>query len=184
MMLYNALFRSHLEYAAITYYDKLKGNQIEVLKKLQKKAVRLVYRAPINCHTKKLFHYSEIIPVEKLYHFEAVKLMFKNKNELYKNKQPKTINEILTKECITRETRQSNDYYKIKINNEYKKGQAIYNITQEWNNADLELKQSGNIKILKRSIKEYNKNYKQCIKKDCVICLKDNHRDYLKYMNN
>ena len=184
MMLYNALFRSHLEYAAITYYDKLKGNQIEVLKKLQKKAVRLVYRAPINCHTKKLFYYSEIIPVDKLYHFEAVKLMFKNKNELYKNKQPKTINEILTKECITRETRQSNDYYKIKINNEYKKGQAIYNITQEWNNADLELKQSGNIKILKRSIKEYNKNYKQCIKKDCVICLKDNHRDYLKYMNN
>ena len=110
--------------------------------------------------------------------------MFKNKNELYKNKQPKTINEILTKECLTRETRQSNDYYKIKINNEYKKGQAIYNIIQEWNNAELELKQSGNIKILKRSIKEYNKNYKQCIKKDCVICLKDNHRDYLKYMNN
>ena len=182
MMLYNALFKSHLEYGAVCYFDKLKKNQINQIIKLQKKAVRLIFRAPINSHTKNLFYYSKIIPVEKLYHYECTKLIYKNIHELYKEQQPEALRNLIINETCTRATRHSDGYNKIKIKKEFKKGNAIYDIISEWNSAERTIKDSGNLKSLKRQIKDRASEYEKCKKKDCVICKKDMNRDYEKYM--
>ena len=171
-MLYNANFKSHLDYGLVCYFDKLKKTQTQQLKKLQKKAVRLIFRAPINSHTNNLYNLSGIMPIEKLYHYEAVKLIFKNKNELIKDKQPIMLNRIITSNKKTRETRQSDNFFNIKINAEYKKGQAMYNILSEWNKANKELKQSGNIYSLKKEIKNNREILENCKTKNCEICKK------------
>ena len=182
MMLYNALFKSHLEYGAVCYYDKLNKSQLEQLKKLQKKAVRLIFRAPINSHTKNLFYYSKITPVEKLYHYEAVKFIFKNKNELYRDQQPEILRNLISNDPNIRTTRLTDDYYKIKIHRDYKKGHALYDIISEWNSAEVAIKASGNMQSLKWQIRNNIKSFEKCTQKECVICKKDLHRDYEKYM--
>ena len=123
------------------------------------------------------------MPIEKLYHYEAVKLIIKNKNELIKDKQPIMLNRIITSNKKTRETRQSDNFFNIKINTEYKKGQAMYNILSEWNKANKELKQSGNIYSLKKEIKNNREILENCKTKNCEICKKNKNRDYERYMN-
>ena len=182
-MLYYALFDSHLQYGVVCYFDKLDKRQMGVLKKLQKKAVRLIFRAPINSHTNNLFHYSKIVPIEKGYHFESVKLIYKNKNVLYRDKQPEAIRKLIENDTDNRQTRNTDDYYKLKIKSGYKKGQVFYNIISEWNKADKELKDCGNINVLKKTIKNHKKELRKCVTNDCVICKKDCTRDYENYMN-
>ena len=182
-MLYYSLFDSHLQYGVVCYFDKLNKRQIGVLKKLQKKAVRLIFRAPINSHTNNLFYYSKIVPIEKRYHFECVKLIYKNKNVLYRDKQPEAIKNLIENDKDNRQTRNTDDYYKLRIKSGYRKGQVFYNIISEWNKADKELKDCGNINVLKKAIKNYEKELRQCVINDCVICKKDCNRDYERYMN-
>ena len=38
-------------------------------------------------------------------------------------------------------------------------------------------------KLLKKEIKNYKKELRQCVIKDCVLCKKDYNRDYENYMN-
>ena len=47
-MIYNALFKSNLEYGAISYFDKLNKTQLESLTTLQKQSLRLVFDAKPN----------------------------------------------------------------------------------------------------------------------------------------
>ena len=154
-----------------------------VLKKLQKKAVRLIFWAPINSHTNNLFYYSKIVPIEKRYHFESVKLIYKNKNVLYRDKQPEVIRKLIEIDTDNRQTRNTDNYYKLKIKSGYRKGQVFYNIISEWNKADKELKDCGNINVLKKTIKNHKKELRKCVTNDCVICKKDCTRDYENYMN-
>ena len=55
------------------------------------------------------------MPVEKQYHFESVKLIYKNKNVLYKDKQPEAIRKLIENDTDKRQTRNTDDYYKLKI---------------------------------------------------------------------
>ena len=155
---------------------------MDQITKLQKKAVRLIFRAPINSHTKKLFYHSKITPVEKLYHYECVKLVYKNINELYKDQQPETLRKLIIDDTNTRTTRHIDGYNKLKIKKELRKGMAIYDIISEWNSAETAVKESGNFLSLKKQIKNNVSGYEKCKKKDCVICKKDQNRDYEKYM--
>ena len=82
-----------------------------------------------------------------------------------------------------RKTRNTDDYYKLRIKSGYRKGQVFYNIISEWNKADKELKDCGNINVLKKTIKNYKKELRKCVINDCVICKKDCNRDYESYMN-
>ena len=155
---------------------------MEQLKKLQKKAVRLIFRAPINSHTRNLFYYSKIIPVEKLYHYEAVKLIYRNKSELYRNEQPEILRNLISNDPNARSTRLTDDYYKIEVHGEFKKGQALYDLISEWNSAEIAIKASGNMQSLKRQIRNHNTSLVKCPKKESVICQKDQNKDHEKYM--
>ena len=87
-LLYDGCFKSHAEYCAITYMDKLNKKQQNELYTLQKQAIRLVFDARKNVHTEKLFKLANILPLTKLYESESTKLVFKNKSDPSANKQP------------------------------------------------------------------------------------------------
>ena len=99
----------------MTYFDKLNKKQTEILSKLQKKAIRLVFNAKMGSHTGKLLKLAEITPIDKIYKCETLKFVFKYKNELTKNEQPKALSEIFNNETTNRKTRQSKNKNNIQI---------------------------------------------------------------------
>ena len=74
--------------------------QIEILNKLQKKAIRLVFK--MRCHTGKPLKLAEITPIDKIYKCETLKFVFKYRNELTKNKQPQAFSELFNHETTNR----------------------------------------------------------------------------------
>ena len=82
--LYHSFFESHLKYAAVTYFDKLNKKQMDILNKLQKKSIRLVFNAKMRCHTGKLLKLAEITPIDQIYKSETLKFVYKYRNELTK----------------------------------------------------------------------------------------------------
>ena len=159
LLVYNALFRSYVDFGAITYFDKLNKTQLDELTKLQKNAIRLMFSARKNVHTDKLFKLSNITPINKLYEVEAVKFIFRYISTNSKDKQPPAIKEILfKKEKALRSTRLYDDESKVKIHKDYRKGQCIFNLLDAWNNDDQDLRMAGNLFSLNRMIKEKRKN--------------------------
>ena len=180
--LYNALFKSHLEYCAMVYYDCLNKKQMDVLAKLQKKAIRLVFRAPIGAHTNQLFKLAEVVPVKNLYSIEALKFVFKSKNELYSKHQPIAINELFKPQKNITHTRREDNFLLMRLPQKCKKGNALYNLTMKWNEAKDSLKLAGNLFALKESIKQdIMKNIGECTTRECYICKKDASRNYQRY---
>lgn len=184
LLIYNSLFKSHIDYCTITYMDKLNNTQMDKLIKLQKKAVRLIFSARGNVHTSKLFALSKIIPINKLYETEAIKFMLKYKNEIYTDLQPLAIKKIILKTDTSRNTRSKNDKdLKIHIKNVHKTGQCIFNLFSTWNNTKSDLRMAGNLFSLKKMIKEkFTDTKTQCEVNNCYICNIDKNRNYEKYM--
>ena len=183
IQLYHSFFESHLKYAAVTYFDKLNKTQVEILNKLQKKAIRLVFNAKMRCHTGKLLKLAEITPIDKIYKCETLKFVFKYRNELTKNEQPRALSEIFNQETKKRKTRQSNNKTNIQIKKGYKKDQAAYSLIKTWNDAENDLKNSGNLWSLKQQLKENIKNnITNCNAKKCYQCKIDKNINYENYM--
>ena len=180
--LYNALFKSHLEYCAMVYYDCLKKKQMDKLVKLQKKAIRLVFRAPIGAHTGRLFKLADVVPVKNLYSAEALKFVFKSKNELYSKYQPTAINELFKPQTDMRHTRRAENFLIMRLPRNCKKGNALYNLSMKWNTAKDSHKLAGNLFALKQSLKEeIMKNIIECTMSECIICKKDARKNYQRY---
>ena len=113
------------------YYDCLKKKQIDKLAKLQKKAIRLVFRAPIGAHTGKLFKLGNVVPVKNIYCVEALKFVFKSKNELHSKYQPDAINELFKPQKELRHTRGADTFLNIRLPSGCKKGNALYNLSMQ-----------------------------------------------------
>ena len=129
-------------------------NQLTILTKLQKRAVRILFRANRNVHTQKLFKLANITPIKKLYEAEAIKFVFSYISDTTKDQQPKAIHKILFHNTdVTRPLRFHDDKSKIKFNHKYRKGQAIYNLITTWNNANPKLQFAGNHWSLKKHVK-------------------------------
>ena len=183
--LYNALFESHVSYCAISYMDKLSKGQVQNLKQLQKKAIRLIFNAKKHSHTEKLFKLARITPIEKLYEHEAIKFVFKNLSETSASSQPVAIRDILihNNDCTQIRTRFDDDVTKIRIKSQFRKGQCMFSLLNTWNCANSDLRNAGNLFSLKLMLKnEINKELKECAKNDCFSCKIDVNRDPSKYM--
>ena len=113
LLIYNSLFKSCLEYAAVAYFDKLTNTQIKKLTKLQKQALRFVLQTKPNVHTKKLFEATKIIPIDQTFSAEATETIFKMKHELTEKHQPKAIKELLSNKTKNRVTRHSQDMTRV-----------------------------------------------------------------------
>ena len=159
--------------------DKLKKGQIEKLKSLQKKAIRLIFNAKQKSHTSKLFKLSNITPIQDIYENEALKFVFKNTSVLSSYHQPVAIRDILLQNTNHRQirTRFDDDDTKIRINNQYTKGQAIFDILDIWNNASHDIRNAGNLFSLKRMLKnKINTDMNECTTENCYSCRIDVHR--------
>ena len=182
-LIYNGLFKSHIDYCSITYMDKLTKTQMTKLEKLQKKAIRLILQAKMNVHTGKLFKLSNIIPIRKLYENEAVKFVYKYVSELYKYDQPLAIRRIILNTSKNERTRIHDDKSKIKMSDNFKAGQCMYNLIDTWNKTKKHHRMAGNLWILKKTIKEEALNeIKPCTEKKCYMCNLDKNVNYEKYM--
>ena len=159
-------------------------NQLNILTKLQKRAVRILFNAKRNVHTQNLFKLANITPITKLYETEAIKFVFSYISDTTKDQQPKAIHKILFHNAdVTRETRFHDDESKIKINHEYRKGQAIYNLITIWNNANPKLRFASNHWSLKNMLRtEINSEMKPCTIRNCFTCTLDRKRNYQNYM--
>ena len=184
ILIYHSLFQSHLNYGTICYFDKMNKNQLTILTKLQKRAVRILFRANRNVHTQKLFKLANITPIKNLYETEAIKFVFSYISDTTRDQQPKAIHKILFHNTdVTRKTRFHDDESKIKINHEYRKGQAIYNLITIWNNANPKLRFAGNHWSLKNMLRtEINSEMKPCTIRNCFTCTLDRKRNYQNYM--
>ena len=89
------------------YFDKLNKKQTDILNKLQKKAIRLVFNAKMRCHTGKLLKLAEITPIDQIYKCETLKFVYKYRNELTKYEQPQALSEIFNYETKNKKSRQS-----------------------------------------------------------------------------
>ena len=184
ILIYHSLFQSHVNYCTVAYFDKLNKGQIAELVGLQKKAIRRVFQAKYNVHTNKLFKLANITPIDKSYETEATKFMFQYISDNTKDLQPKAIQKILFQDAeITRNTRFYDDESKVRISHQYKKGQVVYNLLSNWNNASVNQRFAGNLWSLKNIIREeINNELKPCEIKNCFMCNLDKNKDYSRYM--
>ena len=176
LLIYNSLFKSNLEYAAVAYFDKLTNTQIEKLAKLQKQALRFVFQTKPKVHTKKLFEATKIIPINQTFAAEATKLIFRMKHELTEGVQPKAIKELFVDKTKNRTTRQSQDTSR--VHPVLTQG-LIYELAKIWNNTSTEIRNSGNLFSLKKQIiNSALQSIQPCSKVNCYICSIDSNIDY------
>ena len=91
-MIYNSLIHSHFMYGSLIWLNYLTNKQINSLKTIQKKALRIIHNKPYNSHTSKLFHTSKITKIEHLHEKESLILMFKYMN----NKLPQDTQKLIS----------------------------------------------------------------------------------------
>ena len=184
-ILTNQEYEVHIEQST----EKLWTNDSEIKDRIYNKNVILstnirsfFFRA--NVHTQKLFKLANITPIKNLYETEAIKFVFSYISDTTRDQQPKAIHKILFHNTdVTRKTRFHDDESKIKINHEYRKGQAIYNLITIWNNANPKLRFAGNHWSLKNMLRtEINSEMKPCTIRNCFTCTLDRKRNYQNYM--
>ena len=138
----------------------------------------------MRCHTGKLLKLAEITPIDQIYKCETLKFVYKYRKELTKYEQPQALSEIFNYETKNKKTRQSYNKTNIQIKKEYKKDHTAYSLIKTWNEAENDLKNSGNLWSLKTLLKQYTKNnITNCTAKKCFQCTLDKNVNYEKYMS-
>ena len=97
LLLYNALFSSHINYCSLVWADTSKENRNKIFL-LQKKAIRHIANVRYDAHTRKLFREYNILPID---HIHSFNLIMKYKQSLLSN------NACFLKLCNLRKTTQS-----------------------------------------------------------------------------
>ena len=164
LQIFNALIKSHYEYASIAWTPSLTKSQVKKIIKLQKQGLRLVYLTHRMAHSSSLFIKSGITRFDLLFKKSTMELMHKYKQNLLPRKLTKALNE-LTKSKNTR-----NNNYRIPAI--YKKGDLFYEILNTWNNIPNEMKEIPNKHTTSKSmIKNFlKKQYEHCHVNNCESC--------------
>ena len=164
LQIFNALIKSHYEYASIAWTPSLTKSQVKKIIKLQKQGLRLVYLTHRMAHSSSLFIKSGITRFDLLFKKSTMELMHKYKQNLLPRKLTKAFNE-LTKSKNTR-----NNNYRIPA--VYRKGDLFYEILNTWNNIPNEMKEIPNKHTTSKTmIKNFlKKQYEPCLVKNCESC--------------
>ena len=172
-MIYYSLFQSHLNYCPLTWMPSLKKSEKVQLFKLQKRAVRALFDAPFNSHTKNMFQISGIIPVTHLFEYHSATFVKKH----LELGQPELIHDILP----IQENRQ-----KLKYPRGTKPGNVFFDIVKCWFNTDPVIKKAETLNSFKNKLKEsitqsYYTSNNDCTKKECIWCKNSSHCRLLAY---
>ena len=154
--------------------------QMQMLKILQKKAIRILFSARFNTHCSPLYALSGITPIDEAYQREALIFMKKYCNNL----QPKAFNEII--KDMKNDNLRSSMSKKFNISTDLKKQDCFYSIISTWNCSEKDIKDAKThqeVKSLLKSKSIKKQNEIKCEVKNCYSCRKDAKRDFSKYMN-
>ena len=170
LIIYHSLIHSHLNYCPLIWLRNLSKKKKETLNILQKKALRAIFKVHHKSHTSILFELSGITKIENICRNEELKIMVQYKEKLLPTAIISMIDEAIDVEH--RKTRSQNNN-QLKIKDSYFPGMLLYDILEEWNNCNNEIKyRSYPIKSYIQRIKKYTQNssISVCNKKNCINC--------------
>ena len=179
LQIYNGLVKHTIEYCSICWLDKATKGEMMILSRLQKRCIRLIFRARFNSHTAKLFHISHIMPIQNIYEREAVYFIKKYQNNNLPKAFTTLIGDFSAKAC-----QRKNQKYNIKIPPSYKPDQALYKIINAWNNCDIDLRVPSTLAYTKSLFSNLvfdQLDKLKCPSRNCFMCKRDAHIDFQKY---
>ena len=168
LKIYYGLIHSHLTYCPLIWlYDQPQKNQ-KILSTIQKKAVRILFKAKPNSHTENMFIASNITKVANICLNDQLNIMYQHKNNIL----PKAISNIITEaESNLRPERQKAN--KINIKTYANTGIIAYDMLENWKKLDDPIKTKKFSPItVKRRIKSYLQLNSEnlCKKSECHAC--------------
>ena len=171
-MLYNTLILSHLNYGL-----KARGYRCDRIKKLQKKAVRIICLSKYNAHTDPLFKRLNLLKVEHILKLQELKLCHTFSN----NKLPVYMQNLSLDEnnsVHNFNTRGQYNIHTIRVHDEFAKRSLSYSLPHTINNAPDLLKDqitTHSLHGFSNYIKLYylNTYIEQCAIQNCYICQHD-----------
>ena len=130
IMIYYALIHSHLNYCPLIWLKNQPISKINILKKLQNKAVRSIFCAKYTCHTDPLYKLSGIVKVNNICKVELLFTMYQYK---YGN-LPKPLLELIQNSLIPKneQTRTA----ELRIHGKHKQGTLLFDLIKTWNECD------------------------------------------------
>ena len=168
LKIYHGLIHCHLSYCPIIWlYDQPLKN-VKILETLQKKALRLIFKAKPNSHTENMFIVSNVIKVKNLCLNDKLNFMYKHRN----NSLPSAISEIIqnAEENLRPVRAKSNTENAKSYTNT---GNIAYDLLSSWNNLEDPIKtKKFSIKTVKKRIKLHLQltSESNCIRKQCHAC--------------
>ena len=171
MNIYLSLIHCHFIYGSIIWISSLNQKQLNSLKVVQKKALRIVYSKKYNAHTSKLFEKSRITKVENLFEKESLLLTFKFMNR----ELPNAVLELFDA-CLTTTSRLTRSMANkdLILESKLKKGNLMFDIIDNWNKAPTSMKEESNFYKFKKSITDKQNQYVACTVRNCYRCRYDN----------
>ena len=167
LSIYHSLIHSHLSYCALIWLNNIKIKQRNMLKTIQKKAIRIIHGTKYNAHTNELFHKSKITKVENIFEKQSLILTY-----YYEQKKlPDSIlklydNSLHNNSILTRYLNKCS----LKPKNELKNGHLMYEILNNWNNTNKSIREEVNLRAFKRKIMELQNSFTKCVKVNCYSC--------------
>ena len=153
-------------------------SKINILKRLQNKAVRSIFCAKYTCHTDPLYKLSGIVKVINICKVELLFTMYQYK---YGN-LPKPLLELIQNSLIpnNEQTRSAG----LKIHGKHKKGTLLFDLINTWNECDdVYIKnRKYSAKSVKGRIRKYyqTKSSTNCTSKSCISCKATEFKKYEK----
>ena len=168
LCIYHSLIHSHFSYCALAWLNNINKEQLNMLKTLQKKAVRIIHGKKYNSHTNELFQKSNITKVENIFEKQSLILTFNYKQK----KLPKKIiemydNSLFDNNIITRYLTNC----ELKPKNELKEGNMMREILNNWNKSGKSIRDEQSLNSFKRKLMENLNKTTKCTKKNCYSCL-------------
>ena len=166
--IYHSLIHSHFIYCALVWISSITKKQLNSLKVIQKKALRIVHNKRFNAHTGKLFETAKITQVQNIFDREACLLTFKYQN---RNLPTEILNLFkISLNYSSIETRSMSTSI-LRPNKELKKGNVMFDIITTWNNLGYNIREMRYYSDFKEKITNIYNKYTECEKMNCYSCL-------------
>ena len=166
ILIYNALIKSHIEYGAAIWGQKIITSQLKPLVTIQKKAIRNICNAAYNSHTEMLFKKTKILKLANLIEYCTLSFC----HSIYHKRAPRNNLALYSTHINNRPLREDRHDFNINFRLD---SLPKHHHPRVWNRIPNSLKSESNIKIFKSNLKAWfidaYENTPNCTP-PCYIC--------------